>query len=68
MDLTVARDRMVGTQIEVPGVRDDRVLDAVRAVPRHPFVPDSLRAESVYRPALPIGEGQAISQRFIVHS
>lgn len=47
-------------------VSDPRVLDAMRRVPRHEFVPSSLRARSYDDSPLPIGEGQTISQPFIV--
>jgi len=57
---------MVRTQIAGRGVRDERVLAAMRNVPRHWFVPDS-RQDSAYadRP-LPIGHDQTISQPYIV--
>ena len=60
------RERMVDRQIEIRGVRDEAVLSAMRKVPRERFVPESL-AELAYtdRP-LPIGEGQTISQPYIV--
>jgi protein-L-isoaspartate(D-aspartate) O-methyltransferase len=58
------RDRMVRDQIEARGVRDPRVLAAMRRVPREAFVPDPSRAHAD-RP-LPIGEGQTISQPYIV--
>ena len=60
------RERMVDRQIEIRGVRDQAVLSAMRKVPRERFVPESL-AELAYtdRP-LPIGEGQTISQPYIV--
>ena len=60
------RQRMVEEQIERRGVRDARVLAAMRAVPRHLFVPDDLRARAYDDAPLPIGEGQTISQPFIV--
>ncbi len=60
------RLRMVATQIEARGVRNKRVLDAMRKVPRHKFVPArELRAAYDDRP-LPIGHGQTISQPYIV--
>jgi protein-L-isoaspartate(D-aspartate) O-methyltransferase len=60
------RNSMVDEQIERRGVTDARVLAAMRAVPRHLFVPESLRAESYDDRPLPIGEGQTISQPYIV--
>ena len=61
-----ARQRMVETQIASRGVSDARVLDAMRAVPRHRFVRPAL-AEFAYEDSpLPLDEGQTISQPFIV--
>jgi len=60
------REAMVANQIEMRDVRDPRVLAVLRAVPRHRFVP-AYQAESAYRDSpLPIGEGQTISQPYIV--
>lgn len=60
------RDAMVATQIEARGVRDPRVLAALRRVPRHEFVPQHLQAEAYEDGPLPIGAGQTISQPYIV--
>jgi len=61
-----ARERMVREQIADRGVRDARVLAAMRKVPRHFFVPqDALPAAYLDQP-LPIGHGQTISQPYIV--
>ncbi len=60
------RGDMVTTQIAARGVRDAAVLSALRAVPRHLFVPAELRAEAYSDRPLPIGEGQTISQPYIV--
>ncbi|MBN1836783.1 MAG: protein-L-isoaspartate(D-aspartate) O-methyltransferase [Spirochaetales bacterium] len=60
------RERMVETQIAARGVRDARVLDAMRSVPRHLFVPEELRRQAYQDHPLPIGEGQTISQPYIV--
>ena len=60
------RDEMVTTQIAARGVRDTNVLAALRAVPRHLFVPADLCAEAYADHPLPIGEGQTISQPYIV--
>ncbi len=60
------RQAMVADQIEARGVRDPRVLAAMRTVPRHLFVPDEFRARSYEDHPLPIGEGQTISQPYIV--
>ncbi|MGB8330384.1 MAG: protein-L-isoaspartate(D-aspartate) O-methyltransferase [Polyangiales bacterium] len=60
------RLQMVSEQIEARGVRDARVLDAMRRVPRHRFVPEPQRAHAYDDRPLPIGEGQTISQPYIV--
>jgi len=60
------RERMVETQIESRGVDDSLVLKAMREVPRHPFVPEGYRDLSYSDGPLPIGEGQTISQPYIV--
>jgi protein-L-isoaspartate(D-aspartate) O-methyltransferase len=61
-----ARRRMVRDQIERRGVRDARVLAAMAEVPRHLFVPESLRGRAYEDGPLPIGGGQTISQPYIV--
>jgi protein-L-isoaspartate(D-aspartate) O-methyltransferase len=61
-----ARERMVSEQIEARGVRDARVLAAMRRVPRHEFVPLQQRAYAYEDRPLPIGHGQTISQPYIV--
>ncbi len=61
-----ARDAMVRTQIETRGVRDPATLAAMRAVPRHGFVPPDLAASAYEDRPLPIGYGQTISQPYIV--
>lgn len=58
--------RMVETQIIARGVVDDAVVRAMRSVPRHRFVPDALRDQAYADRPLPIGEGQTISQPYIV--
>jgi protein-L-isoaspartate(D-aspartate) O-methyltransferase len=60
------RERMVETQIEPRGVKDTLVLSAMRNVPRHLFVPEGWRDQSYSDGPLPIGEGQTISQPYIV--
>ena len=57
---------MVREQIEARGVRDSSVLDAMRAVPRHEFAPPEFRNDAYADHPLPIGEGQTISQPYIV--
>ncbi len=61
-----ARERMVRSQIEARGIRDPQVLAAMRQVPRHLFVPVNMRGSAYYDSPLPIGEGQTISQPYIV--
>jgi protein-L-isoaspartate(D-aspartate) O-methyltransferase len=60
------RERMVKTQIESRGVKDKLVLDAMREVPRHLFVPQAFRDQAYSDGPLPIGDGQTISQPYIV--
>jgi protein-L-isoaspartate(D-aspartate) O-methyltransferase len=60
------RAAMVRTQIESRGVKDPRVLDAMHAVPRHEFVPERLAPRAYDDGPLPIGNGQTISQPFVV--
>jgi len=61
-----ARETMVSDQIALRGIRDPRVLAAVRAVPRHRFVPQEERQHAYEDRPLAIGEGQTISQPYIV--
>ncbi|MCU0645380.1 MAG: protein-L-isoaspartate(D-aspartate) O-methyltransferase [bacterium] len=63
---TQRRHSMVTEQIEARGIRDKLVLDAMRNVPRHLFVPDYLRDQAYIDSPLPIGDGQTISQPYIV--
>lgn len=60
------RDQMVRTQLAERGIRDARVLAAMSTVPRHDFVPQDLRQDAYEDHPLPIGEGQTISQPYIV--
>ena len=62
----VARLRMVEDQIVFRGVMDSVVLDAMRSVPRHLFVPEGDRTRAYDDGPLSIGRGQTISQPFIV--
>ena len=57
---------MVETQIEARGVKDDKVLGTMRKVPRHLFVPENMKLYSYRDEPLIIGEGQTISQPYIV--
>lgn len=60
------RVSMVETQIEARGVKDARVLDAMKAVPRHLFIGESLRSLAYSDSPLPISNDQTISQPYIV--
>jgi protein-L-isoaspartate(D-aspartate) O-methyltransferase len=60
------RARFVERTIAREGVKDPRVLAAMRRVPRHRFVPEAVRVHSYEDHPLPIGFGQTISQAFIV--
>jgi protein-L-isoaspartate(D-aspartate) O-methyltransferase len=60
------RLRMVDSQLRARGVCDPRVLDAMLRVPRHAFAPGRLRDQAYEDHPLPIGEGQTISQPYIV--
>jgi len=60
------RREMVERQIAGRGVKDKKVLAAMRKVPRHEFVPVNLRLESYSDWPLPIGHGQTISQPYVV--
>lgn len=63
---TTARARMVDEQIQARGITDERVLAAMREVPRHEFVPPRWRDRAYEDRPLPIGEDQTISQPYIV--
>ena len=65
-DRQAERERMVRTQIEARGVTDPRVLDAMRQVPRHRFVPPAMDGRAYDDTPLPIAAGQTISQPYIV--
>lgn len=60
------RDDMVQHQLRARGIRDERVLEAMAAVPRERFVPDNYREMSYRDGPLPIEAGQTISQPYIV--
>lgn len=66
MDCAQARHRMVDAQIARRGVSDPAVLQAMRTVPREAFVPADFEAFAYEDNALPIAEGQTISQPYIV--
>lgn len=60
-----ARDRLI-ERLRVEGIRDQRVLDVMRNLPRHLFVDEGLESRAYEDSALPIGLGQTISQPWIV--
>ena len=62
----IARERMVSRQIESRGIIDPSVLEAMRRVPRHLFMPKQVQNLAYEDHAVPIGEGQTISQPYIV--
>ncbi len=66
VDMRRNRERMVREHLEARGIKDTRVLAAMRAVPRHYFVQEALRAQAYEDHPLPIGYGQTISQPYIV--
>jgi protein-L-isoaspartate(D-aspartate) O-methyltransferase len=65
-DWDAERSRMVDEQLRARDIRNPRVLDAMRTVPRHQFVPEPQRADAYIDAPLPIGHGQTISQPYIV--
>jgi protein-L-isoaspartate(D-aspartate) O-methyltransferase len=60
------RQAMVDLQLRGRGITDERVLDAMLRVPRHEFAPERYRDQAYEDHPLPIGEGQTISQPYIV--
>ncbi len=65
-DYSERREKMVRTQLESRGIRDRATLEAMRKVPRHLFVPEIAKGKAYIDAPLTIGEGQTISQPFIV--
>jgi protein-L-isoaspartate(D-aspartate) O-methyltransferase len=65
-DITQSRQTMVDSQIRNRGIRDLNVLRAMRQVPRHRFVPGKLISNAYADRPLPIGDGQTISQPYVV--
>lgn len=66
IDFQAEREQMINEQLIARGVTDKRVLDAFRRVPRHEFVPIQYRDEAYVDHPLSIGEGQTISQPYMV--
>ena len=66
MDFAVLRKRMVEEQLIPRGIKSERLLDAFYKVERHKFVPEDLRGSAYADFPVPIGEGQTISQPYIV--
>jgi protein-L-isoaspartate(D-aspartate) O-methyltransferase len=65
-DFVKLRKRMVDRQLAARDVRDEKVLDAMRKVPRHLFVPPAMRHLAYEDYPLPLSDGQTISQPYIV--
>ena len=66
LDYQKLREYMVNTQIKARGIHDTKVLAAMLKVPRHEFVPLDMRPYAYEDRPLPIGEGQTISQPYMV--
>jgi protein-L-isoaspartate(D-aspartate) O-methyltransferase len=66
MDFDQARARMVAEQMAARDITDERVLQAMRTVPRHLFIPESRQGQAYHDRPLSIGYGQTISQPYIV--
>lgn len=62
----INRERMIEEQLIARGINNQDVLDAMRLVPRHLFVEDAMQAQAYGDFPLPIGNGQTISQPYIV--
>jgi len=66
LDSTAARQLMVDSQLRARGISDSRVLEVMLRVPRHQFVPEAYRDQAYEDHPVPIGDGQTISQPYIV--
>ena len=66
MDWEEQRLQMVKTQLAYRGIKDVRVLEVMKKVPRHFFVPEKFRKNAYHDGPLPVGEGQTISQPYMV--
>jgi protein-L-isoaspartate(D-aspartate) O-methyltransferase len=60
------RGRMLDEQIIARGIKDERLLAVLRKMPRHEFLPEGIRGMAYEDNALPIGEGQTMSQPYMV--
>jgi protein-L-isoaspartate(D-aspartate) O-methyltransferase len=65
-DFHAEREQMVTQEIEAAGVKNPRVLDAMRSTPRHEFVLDKWKSQAYFDAALPIGKAQTISPPYVV--
>lgn len=66
MDYKILRERMVCEQLIPRGIKEQKVLDTFRKVERHKFIPENLENSAYADFPVPIGEGQTISQPYIV--
>ena len=66
MDSALLREHMIDRQLRARGIRDERVLDAMRALPREAFLPPDLADVAYDDRPLPIAAGQTISQPYVV--
>ena len=66
MNYEILRKRMAEEQLIPRGIKNQRILDAFRKIERHKFIPEDLRSSSYADFPVPIGEGQTISQPYIV--
>lgn len=66
MDFDILRSHMVEEQLIRRGIKNERVINAFRKVPRHKFIPHNLLDSAYADTPLPIGEGQTISQPYMV--
>jgi protein-L-isoaspartate(D-aspartate) O-methyltransferase len=66
MQFSTSRLKMVKEQLITRGIKDERLLAAMRKIPRHLFVPEALRSRAYGDHPLPIGEGQTISQPYVI--
>ena len=66
LEMKTAREKMVALQIAGRDVSDKRVIEAMKKVPRHDFVPEGVKSQAYDDRPLPIGDDQTISQPYIV--